>query len=91
MNNNDSFIDKQLVETGFTFFLINKNDVKNVFKQQDSEQSRNDDINNTNNKNKIDINDDKSLNEKNNNDSKDNKNNNSKNNYINNQNNINKI
>ena len=53
LNNNDSFVDKQLVETGFTFFLINKNDVKNVFKQQDSEQSQNDLINISNSNHEI--------------------------------------
>ena len=36
-NEGDSFIDKQMVETGNTFYLINKNNVKNVFKQQDSD------------------------------------------------------
>ena len=44
-NNNDSFIDKQLIETGSTFFLLNKNDVRNVFKQQESESSQNESIN----------------------------------------------
>ena len=48
MNNNDSFIDKQLKDTGYTFFLINKNEVKNVFKQQDSEASQNDILKNNN-------------------------------------------
>ena len=56
LNNNDSFIEKQLIETGFTFFLINnKNEVKNVFKQQDSEQSQNDLINLSNNINNSSI------------------------------------
>ena len=100
MNNNDSFIDKQLIETGFTFFLINKNDVKNVFKQQDSEQSQNEIINTMNNSNNIsnkDNNNDKNFNEKNKynkNSNKENKNNNSnysKDNYLNNLNNINKM
>lgn len=40
-NINDSFIDKQLIETGSTFFLLNKNEVKNVFQQQDSDLSQN--------------------------------------------------
>ena len=39
-NINDSFIDKQLVETNSTIFLFNKNDVKNVFKQQDLDVSQ---------------------------------------------------
>ena len=40
-NINDSFIDKQLVETNSTLFLLNKNEVKNVFKQQDLDVSQN--------------------------------------------------
>ena len=39
-NINDSFIDKQLFETNSTLFLFNKNDVKNVFKQQDLDVSQ---------------------------------------------------
>ena len=42
INDGDSYIDKQLIETGNTFYLLNKNDVKNIFKQQDLEQSQND-------------------------------------------------
>ena len=90
--NNDSFIEKQLIETGFTFFLMNKNDVKNVFKQQESEQSQNDLINlgnnskNNNNKNN-DINDIFFKDQNNNSVNK----NYNKNNYINNLNNINSL
>ena len=51
-NNNDSFIEKQLIDTGYTFFILNKNDVKNVFKQQESEQSQNEPSNNENSNNK---------------------------------------
>ena len=40
-NEGDSFIDKQMVETGNTFYLINKNNVKNVFKQQDTDITHN--------------------------------------------------
>ena len=50
-NNNDSFTDKQFVETGSTFFLLNKNDVKNVFKQQECDQSQNEPSNYDNNNN----------------------------------------
>ena len=57
--NNDSFIDKNLVETGSTFFLMNKNDVKNIFKQQESEASQNEPINYENNTNKNIFNEDK--------------------------------
>ena len=34
-NINDSFIEKQLIDTDSTLFFLNKNGVKNVFKQQD--------------------------------------------------------
>lgn len=91
INNDSSFIEKQLIETGFTFFLMNKNDVKNVFKQQDSEQSQNELINLGNSKNinssKNDINE--IFFKEQNNDSV-NKNYN-KYNYINNLNNINSL
>ena len=40
-NINDSFIEKQLIETNSTLFLFNKNEVKNVFKQQDLDVSQN--------------------------------------------------
>ena len=99
INNNDSFIDKQLIETGFTFFLLNKNDVKNVFKQQDSEQSQNELINMNNSKtiySKDNNNKDITFNTKNikKKDSQtlnNNNNCNNKNNYINNLNNIKNI
>ena len=43
LNDGDSFmLDKQMIESGYTFYLINKNDVKNVFKQQDTENIHND-------------------------------------------------
>ena len=49
-NDGDSFIlDKQMIESGYTFYLINKNDVKNVFKQQDTENMHNDINNNKDN------------------------------------------
>ena len=51
--NDSSFLEKQLIDTGYTFFLINKNDVKNVFKQQDYEQSPNELINIANANNKL--------------------------------------
>ena len=41
INEGDSFIEKQLVETGNTFYLINKSNVKNVFKQQENDISHN--------------------------------------------------
>ena len=53
INDGDSYIDKQLVETGNTFYLINKSNVKNVFKQQDTEQSNNELIINKDNSNYI--------------------------------------
>ena len=92
INNDSSFIEKQLIETGFTFFLMNKNDVKNVFKQQESEQSQNELLNlGNNNKNinssKNDINE-IFFKEQNNNSVNKNYN---KNNYINNLNNINSL
>ena len=40
-NINDSFIEKQLIETNSTLFMLNKNDVKNVFKEQDLDTSIN--------------------------------------------------
>ena len=40
-NINDSFIEKQLIETNSTLFLFNKNEVKNIFKQQDLDASQN--------------------------------------------------
>ena len=50
LNDGDSFmLDKQMIESGYTFYLINKNDVKNVFKQQDTEKNHNDMSNNKNN------------------------------------------
>lgn len=39
-NINESFIEKQLVDTSSTLFFLNKNDVKNVFKQQDLDVSQ---------------------------------------------------
>ena len=39
-NTNDSFIEKQLIETDSTLFLLNKNEVKNVFNQQESDISQ---------------------------------------------------
>lgn len=48
-NDGDSImLDKQMIESGYTFYLINKNDVKNVFKQQDTENIHNE-INNKDN------------------------------------------
>ena len=60
INDGDSIIDKQLIESGYTFYIINK-EVKNVFKQQDTDQSHNDliinkDNINYNNKNESFIN-----------------------------------
>ena len=53
----NSFIDKQLVETNSSLFLLNKNEVKNVFKQQDLDVSQNyyeiNDFNTKNNNNKL--------------------------------------
>ena len=49
-NDGDSFLlDKQMIESGYTFYLINKNDVKNVFKQQENENIHNDINNNKDN------------------------------------------
>ena len=39
-NINDSFINKQLIDTDSTLFFLNKNGVKNVFKQQDADLSQ---------------------------------------------------
>ena len=39
-NLNDSFINKHLIDTDSTLFFLNKNEVKNVFKQQDMETSK---------------------------------------------------
>ena len=39
-NLNDSFINKQLIDTDSTLFFLNKNEVKNVFKQQEIETSK---------------------------------------------------
>ena len=39
-NTNDSFIEKQLIETNSTLFLLNKNEVKNVFNQQELDVSQ---------------------------------------------------
>ena len=39
-NINDSFINKQLIDTDSTLFFLNKNGVKNVFKQQDTDLSQ---------------------------------------------------
>ena len=89
--NDSSIIEKQLIDTGFTFFLINKNDVKNVFKQQESEHSQSEQINtpniNNNKCNDIFEKKDKLFVEKNNN--YNNINDINKNNYNNNYNNIN--
>ena len=56
-NDGDSFIDRQLVDTGNTFYLINKCSVKNVFKQQETDQSHNEFIINKDNSNYINKND----------------------------------
>ena len=92
INNDSSFIEKQLIETGFTFFLMNKNDVKNVFKQQESEQSQNELLNLGNNSKNINSskNDINEIFFKEQNNNSVNKNYN-KNNYINNLNNINSL
>ena len=39
-NINDSFINKQLIDTNSTLLFLNKNEVKNVFKQQDVDISQ---------------------------------------------------
>ena len=39
-NINDSFINKQLIDIDSTLFFLNKNEVKNVFKQQDTDLSQ---------------------------------------------------
>ena len=57
INDGDSFIDKQLVETGNTFYLINKSSVKNVFKQQETDQSHHEFIINKDNSNYMNKND----------------------------------
>ena len=41
-NLNDSFIEKQLLDTNSTLLYLNKKEVKNVFKQQDEEISQSD-------------------------------------------------
>ena len=39
-NINDSFIEKHLIDTDSTLFFLNKNEVKNVFKQQDEQSDK---------------------------------------------------
>ena len=41
-NLNDSFVEKQLLDTNSTLLYLNKKEVKNVFKQQDEEISQSD-------------------------------------------------
>ena len=38
-SNNTSMTEKQLIETGSTIFMLNKNEVKNVFKQQENDNN----------------------------------------------------
>ena len=39
-NINDTLLEKQLIDTNSTLFLLNKNEVKNVFKQQDEDTNQ---------------------------------------------------
>ena len=39
-NINDTLIEKQLIDTNSTLFFLNKNEVKNVFKQQDEDMNQ---------------------------------------------------
>ena len=53
LNDGDSYLDNKLIDTGNTFYLINKSNVKNVFKQQEQDQSHNDYFINKDNSNYI--------------------------------------